>query len=348
MPVTILTPKEKSEICHKYISLGHTKASLSEMYAVSTRTIGRVLSEQEDEPLQLKSNEEPDDGLDVSCDPNLYEWVDDEEDITEPEYEYHVVATPISIAITRVSKDYIFEDPMTVSVDPENENFSEASDIVWSGRGSQESLKEAFELIDRKTFIEKYTNGRVTVDPEVGRVYYQAGNLTQEFSGRLVSRLIECLKDGDDNIDGLIAFTERLAYNDSERAINELYGFLEASCIEIDTEGYVIAFKKVRENYFDIHSNSMDNSPGKTLEVPRRMVDDNSDRTCSFGLHVCSSSYLPRFGGWGFNRVVSVRVDPKDFVSVPRDYNNAKARVCKYEVLKDVTDDFVEKESNFY
>ena len=28
-----------------------------------------------------------------------------------------------------------------------------------------------------------------------------------------------------------------------------------------------------------------------------------------------------------------VAIDPKDFVSFPRDYNNSKARVCEYEVL---------------
>jgi hypothetical protein len=53
-------------------------------------------------------------------------------------------------------------------------------------------------------------------------------------------------------------------------------------------------------------------------------------------LHVCSQSYLGHFGG---DRVIVCKINPKDVVSVPADYNNAKMRVCRYEVVSELKDE---------
>jgi hypothetical protein len=91
-----------------------------------------------------------------------------------------------------------------------------------------------------------------------------------------------------------------------------------------------LAYKKVRHNFFDVHSGSMDNSVGKVLEMERNKVDDDKDNTCSTGLHFCSQSYLNHFGG---DRIVIVKINPRDVVSIPSDYNDAKGRTCRYEVI---------------
>jgi hypothetical protein len=41
-------------------------------------------------------------------------------------------------------------------------------------------------------------------------------------------------------------------------------------------------------------------------------------------------SYLNHFGG---ARTVIVKVNPRDVVSIPSDYNGAKGRTCRYEVI---------------
>jgi hypothetical protein len=87
----------------------------------------------------------------------------------------------------------------------------------------------------------------------------------------------------------------------------------------------------------DCASNTFDNSPGKTVTMPRNQVDEDDQRTCSAGLHVCSKSYIGHFGS-GSDRIVSVKVHPRDVVSIPVDYNDAKMRTCGYVVLEDVTD----------
>lgn len=333
MSVNVLTDIEKQDIYDEF-EAGATKASLAREYGVSTRTIGRVIDEVQE---NLEKLEE------IITDHECFEeWdhADEWDDEEEQSYTYIVAATSDSLFINAISYDGYSD---TVNVDKDHPRFEEASELVWSNRASQESLAQAFELLNAKRFIEKYSNGVITVDPEAGTVSYNVGGREQAFSGRLVPRLIQALSDGGPDSDeflGLVSFAEWLTHNPSYRAVNELYNFLEATCIDIDKDGYVIAYKKVQEDYTDIHSGTFNNAPGSVCEVPRNMVDEDSERTCSYGLHVCSSSYLPFFGCSSSNRVVKVKVNPADFVAVPSDYNNAKARVSRYEVLADVTDQF--------
>lgn len=87
--------------------------------------------------------------------------------------------------------------------------------------------------------------------------------------------------------------------------------------------------------YIDIHSNSVPQGITDTLSVPRNSVDDRRDQTCSHGLHCCSYSYTKSYGkvNTGQDVVLLVAVCPSDWVSVPQDYDFAKARVSQYEIL---------------
>jgi hypothetical protein len=70
---------------------------------------------------------------------------------------------------------------------------------------------------------------------------------------------------------------------------------------------------------------------GTTPEMPRNEVNDDKDQTCSDGLHFCSQGYLGFYGAGG--RTMILKVNPRDVVSIPSDYDNAKGRACKYEVI---------------
>jgi hypothetical protein len=160
-----------------------------------------------------------------------------------------------------------------------------------------------------------------------------------ELHGYIVDRIIEMAQLGLDS-QPLINFYTKLLKNPSFRAVNEFYPWLEKARMPIAPDGDVFAYKKVRSNYRDIHSGTMDNSVGNTLEVPRNTVDEDASRTCSHGLHVCSKDYLPHFGSssGSDNRVLLVKFSPEDVVAIPADYNDTKMRVCKYTVVEDVTD----------
>ena len=148
-------------------------------------------------------------------------------------------------------------------------------------------------------------------------------------------RLVKMLAGGYD-VKPLSNFLKRLLKNPSKTAIEELYPFMEKADVTIDTEGFIIAYKKVKDNYFDIYSGTVNYNIGNIVEMPRNEVDDNRSNLCSDGLHFCSFSYLNHFGSGYGNRVLIVKVDPADVVSIPADYNDAKARACRMEVIGEI------------
>lgn len=156
-----------------------------------------------------------------------------------------------------------------------------------------------------------------------------------EIHGTLTQRIVEMAYDGFD-VEPMIRFLKNLMQNPSYRAVTELYDFLEASSLPITEDGCFLAYKRIGENFKDLYTNSLDHSVGAVVEMPRNQVDEDKDRTCSSGLHFCSRSYLPYYGATEGNKVVSVKINPKDVVAIPSDYNNAKGRTCRYEVVQEL------------
>lgn len=171
--------------------------------------------------------------------------------------------------------------------------------------------------------------GQVTISN--GEVFYNGVRV----HNTLTDRIVTMAKEGFD-IGHMVKFLENLMANPSYRAVNELYDFLEAGGIPITEKGTFLTYKKIRSDWKDIHSGKFDNSIGTVVKMPRNMVDEDSSRTCSAGLHVCSYGYLPHFGCSGGDRVVICEVNPADVVSIPTDYNNTKMRVCAYTVIGEV------------
>jgi hypothetical protein len=189
-------------------------------------------------------------------------------------------------------------------------------------------------LLDVAKTVETQTFGKVTIE---GNVLKYEG---REMHNALSKRILALLKEGQ-SIAIFVKFMENLMANPSFRAVNELYGFLEACTLPITEDGYFLAYKKVRYNYLDIHSGTFDNSIGQKPSMPRNMVDEDAGRTCSSGLHVCSFGYLSYFSSNDkyTDRVVIVKVNPANVVAVPVDYNNQKMRVSEYEVVDELPND---------
>lgn len=179
------------------------------------------------------------------------------------------------------------------------------------------------EVVNPKKTVINYGKGNISIQGD--KLFWGE----RELHNALTVRIIEMYRHGY-SIEPMVLFMENLMQNPSYRAVNELYGFMESCTLPITPDGHFLAYKKVRENYTDVHTGTMDNSVGKVVEMERNEVDDNKDRTCSSGLHFCSQSYLSVFGG---ERIMIVKVNPRDVVSIPSDYNNAKGRACRYEVI---------------
>jgi len=202
-------------------------------------------------------------------------------------------------------------------------------------------LEEIPTLVSTAKRIETFSDGNFLV--KNGRVEINGVAAPQVLS----DKIIRFSNDGLP-FQPLLKFAANLQANPSFRAVNELFSFLEKNDHPITEAGNFIAYKRVRGNFKDIHSGTMDNSVGKTLEIPRNQVDEDATRTCSYGLHVANWDYAhTQFASSDSQTdvMLEVEVNPADVVAVPVDYSNAKMRVCKYVVLGVVTTPFEPSES---
>lgn len=177
--------------------------------------------------------------------------------------------------------------------------------------------------------VRKFSNGLVDVID--GQVTYDG----EPIHSVLSQKILDMFEQGFD-IRPLTNFMKNLYANPSKRAVDELYGFLEAGNMPITEDGYFLAYKKVREDYKDVYSGTFDNSVGQVVSMTRNQVDDNKDNTCSVGLHFCSFDYLKSFGG---TRIMILKINPADVVSIPSDHNQQKGRTWRYEVIGEVPSD---------
>lgn len=194
--------------------------------------------------------------------------------------------------------------------------------------GDLAALRDA---LDVRTHIAKALDvkgaGKVKIDGS--RILYE----DREVSGLIASRIFEVLRVGLD-VQPMVNFLENLMSNPSKRAVDELFGFLEKCRLPITPDGHFLAYKRVKDNYKDVHSGTFDNSVGQKLSMPRNSVDEDKNRTCSNGLHFCSYDYLAQFSG---ERIMVLKINPADVVAIPADYNDTKGRTCAYEVVDELS-----------
>lgn len=207
-------------------------------------------------------------------------------------------------------------------------------------------------IVDPEKVVLEFGKGRVSIQGE--KIFWDG----EELHNALGNRLVAMVRDGFP-VEPLINFMENLDQNPSFRAVNELYGFLENNSLPITPDGHFLAYKKVRANFLDVHSETVPNKVASAfteeekaamplivgarkevkvsiennntvIEMARNKVDDNKNNTCSYGLHFCSQEYLKSFPG---EHVMILKINPRDVVSIPTDYNNSKGRASRYEII---------------
>lgn len=146
----------------------------------------------------------------------------------------------------------------------------------------------------------------------------------------LNSRIME-YKSQNIPFKSLLNFWANLQLNPSFNSRQQLFKFLENKGHSITEDGCFIGYRGVTEDFKDKHSRTFDNRPNQVCSMPRDLVDDNPNNTCSHGLHIGGFEYAKSFGP----KLVIVKVNPRDVVAVPNDYNGQKMRVCRFEVLSE-------------
>jgi hypothetical protein len=157
----------------------------------------------------------------------------------------------------------------------------------------------------------------------------------------LTEQILRFLRD-DLPVEPLVRFWENLAANPSEHSREQLYTWLHDRDFTITEDGCFIAYKGLRDDMTSIASGPayVDDNPvqghvpnnvGSVVTIQRSYVDPDSFVGCSTGLHAGTWEYASDFAQ---GKVVTVKINPRDVVSVPTDCEAQKLRVCRYEVLE--------------
>lgn len=309
------------------------KTRIAEMADTSPRTVNRALDWQKRSGYIAGKQELKEPGLIENED------FQDDEDWDEDEYDYvNGMYEPDPVPVVSAEKEYapgypkfvlttmavtimFSPDGDPVLIDKSHANFDMVVEAVkdgdWEYVEKNSSIKNA---------VQEYSNGLISFDGD--QLMYA------EFpvDNTLARYIIELFSQGEEPLP-LIRFLENLMANPDPRAVSEIYDFIRACDLPITDDGHFLAYKKVRRDYKDCHSGTIDNSVGAKPKMPRSMVDTDKHNTCSRGLHFCSKSYLNSFGG---DRIMVVKINPADVVAIPADYNNAKGRAWTYEVVSEL------------
>ena len=204
-----------------------------------------------------------------------------------------------------------------------NTHFGCFDEIVKAlGEGDMETVER---LVDAEKMVEDYGNGDLSLVDEV--LHYKGRPMANALSTRVVAMI-----RSNQPFEFMIKFIDNLMANPSKRAIDEIYTFMENNALPITPDGYILAYKGVNANYRDKRTDTFDNSVGAENEMPRNEVDDNPRNTCSSGLHISSLDYASHWAG-DSGKLMIVKVNPKDIVCIPYDYNHQKVRTCRYTVV---------------
>lgn len=250
----------------------------------------------------------------------------------------------VNSLITEQSIVMIFDEGTKICKQ-DHPNFAKVKSLIL--KGQPEKALEAFDLTLK---LKRHSSGQFFIG-EDGIIYMDDKNPVP-MPPALSKRVLQ-FAEANLDFQPLVNFWNNIQANPNPESVKDLYGFLEHNGIAVTEDGCFCAYKGVNADYTSTvpgvwefggvtgnwtknEDMSYLNTPGDYVSMPREKVDSNREVTCSSGLHVAAFKYA---SGFGAARLVLVKVNPMDVVSVPVDYNQEKMRTCAYEVLEDVTEE---------
>ncbi len=227
------------------------------------------------------------------------------------------MALAVSIGTDTIS---MYVDGDYYQIDKSHANYPA---VLEELRQTERDTAKLIQLMDVTTFVVLFTEGRLSFGQ--GEVRFK----DEPLNGYMVDRVLQLAAEGLP-VTSWARFMDNLMDNPLPSVRDDIYKWMEAGKLPITEDGCITAFKKVRADYTDVHSGKFSNKAGNVLEMDRSACNTDRNQTCSTGFHFCSAGYLSHFGG---NKVMVVKINPRDVTAIPKDYNNHKARCCKYTVV---------------
>jgi hypothetical protein len=165
----------------------------------------------------------------------------------------------------------------------------------------------------------------------------------------LSKHLVDMIHSGDDNYPAYVAFLENLAQNPSKKSRKALFEWINTRDFTITEQGEFIAYKGVDSDGRSVHSGGayvdgqwvngkVPNKVGTVISMARSAVNADREVGCSTGLHAGTLSYARGFA----TRLLTVSINPRDVVMVPKDCDSQKLRVSRYAVIDNATAEHTE------
>lgn len=223
-----------------------------------------------------------------------------------------------------------FTDGSCKTISARSPHFKGLVDAIKQNK-SEADVKNLFSLAEA---VKTFSEGRVIIKND--EVIFNGEVIKNSVAERIIKFMSAGLP-----WQPLAKFLENLMANPSRRAVEYLYNFLEYENLAITEDGHFLAYKAVCNDWHDKHSGKFLNLPGTVLSMERNQVCDDPDLGCSYGFHVGSLEYVRGFacgyGSEGGDRILIVKVNPADVVSVPHDCAYQKVRTAKYLVVSEYT-----------
>jgi hypothetical protein len=191
----------------------------------------------------------------------------------------------------------------------------------------QLATQKAFDKVSDRISIR---NGELYVDGEL-------------VDNSLSNQIIRFQQEGINDFAPLVNFYEKVLTNHNGNSREQLFTWLNDRNFTITQDGDFIAYKGLRDDLTSVHAGGaivdgvphnghIPNNVGSIVEMPRGDVNADPHHGCSYGLHAGTWEYASTFAP----RVVKVKINPRDVVSVPRDCAFQKLRTCRYEILAEI------------
>lgn len=190
--------------------------------------------------------------------------------------------------------------------------------------------------------VEAFTSLTGTVSVSSFGVYYNGKAVSNKAADAILA--VEDLTRIQDRLDAttIANFLEKAMKNPNPHAANDLFEWICKHDFVIYENGDFGAYKGVHSEdgrYLSTSSGRavVDGVPvegriptkvGSTVTMPREDVLHDPDQFCGPGLHAGTYEYASYYG----DTMVLCRINPEDVVSIPRDANGQKIRVCKYYI----------------
>lgn len=232
-------------------------------------------------------------------------------------------------------------DGKTFVADKSHRNFETIKTMLVSDETETSKLVDLFDIT---VAVNRYCDGKIEV--KHGVVTFNGVPMENYVTQKIVQFMGENLP-----VEPIVNFLDRIMKNPSRRAVSELYKFLEHKNMPLTPDGCFLAYKGVQKDYWSKHANRLTrvvrgkvnesgqlyNAIGEVIEVERNSVCDDASVGCGEGIHAGSLKYASDWAGCD-GRLMIVKIDPMDVVSVPTDCDCQKLRTCKYEVVSEQTD----------